>query len=374
MKLDINGIKYLGVTDIRTNDEVHGAIVNKSKYLDLYDNLNVGEMTINNIANKNMIVNAIDIDWNGAEIYDSEGNIQVVNSTSDLLKIINKLSKNVLNHGYIVDETDYHEKEDHIIEYSYNYLLFTYDENDSDKELKYIDKVSSNNYTFTVADDITTVCVRLMLISNGKGRIVFPKDAYNSYEILSYNTMGQTLTFEESNLFYTLKFDNTNIINDSIITVDFRLTKTSILKNKLLKIYKYKNSNSNTTDLYKAITFNIMQNKKYFWYVGTVDPLTIESITQIVTDSTSPGWRLIGDELPNYNQYNKLWSKDDVINLRSMSYWYLCVPESYIKIHGTFTDQHEHTLMDYDYVTISGVKYYIYKSYRKAKYIGFDIY
>lgn len=374
MKLDINGIKYLGVPDIRTNDEVHGAIVNKSKYLDLYDNLNVGEMTINNIANKNMIVNAIDIDWNGAEIYDSEGNIQVVNSTSDLLKIINKLSKNVLNHGYIVDETDYHKEEDHIIEYSYNYLLFTYDENDSDKELKYIDKVSSNNYTFTVADDITTVCVRLMLISNGKGRIVFPKDAYNSYEILSYNTMGQTLTFEESNLFYTLKFDNTNIINDSIITVDFRLTKTSILKNKLLKIYKYKNSNSNTTDLYKAITFNIMQNKKYFWYVGTVDPLTIESITQIVTDSTSPGWRLIGDELPNYNQYNKLWSKDDVINLRSMSYWYLCVPESYIKIHGTFTDQHEHTLMDYDYVTISGVKYYIYKSYRKAKYIGFDIY
>ena len=374
MKLDINGIKYLGVPDIRTNDEVHGAIVNKSKYLDLYENAEIGEITVNNIANKNMIINAIDIDWNGAEIYDSEGNIQVVNSTSDLLKILNKLSKNVLNHGYIVDETDYHEQEDHIVEYSYNYLLFTYDESDSNKDLRYIDKVSSNTYAFTVGDDVTTICIRLMLISNGKGRIVFPKDTYNSYEILSYNTMGKTLTFEESSLFYTLKFDNTNIINDSIITVDFRLTKSNVLKNKLLKIYKYKNSNSNTTDLYKAISFNIMQNKKYFWYIGTVDPLTMESITQVAMDSVSAGWRLIGDELPVYNQYNKLWNKEDTINLRSMSYWYLCVPELYIKIHGVFNDQHDHTLMDYGSITISGVKYYIYKSYRKAKYIGYDIY
>ena len=41
------------------------------------------------------------------------------------------------------------------------------------------------------------------------------------------------------------------------------------------------------------------EGTKYYWYVGPTDPSTMTSISPIVTDTSSPGWRLIGDSLPN---------------------------------------------------------------------------
>lgn len=40
------------------------------------------------------------------------------------------------------------------------------------------------------------------------------------------------------------------------------------------------------------------EGTKYYWYVGQTDPSTMTSISPIVTDTSSPGWRLIGDSLP----------------------------------------------------------------------------
>lgn len=39
---------------------------------------------------------------------------------------------------------------------------------------------------------------------------------------------------------------------------------------------------------------------KYYWYIGQTNPSTMTSISPIVTDMTSPGWRLIGTTLPTY--------------------------------------------------------------------------
>ena len=67
----------------------------------------------------------------------------------------------------------------------------------------------------------------------------------------------------------------------------------------------------------------------YYWYVGQTDPSTMTSISPIVTDNSSPGWRLIGTTLPNYSSSNKLW--DDQItdvNFDSTNYWYVAIPNN----------------------------------------------
>ena len=51
----------------------------------------------------------------------------------------------------------------------------------------------------------------------------------------------------------------------------------------------------------------------YYWYVGQTDPSTMTDISPIVTDNSSPGWRLIGTTLPTYSASNKLWNATDII-------------------------------------------------------------
>ena len=46
----------------------------------------------------------------------------------------------------------------------------------------------------------------------------------------------------------------------------------------------------------------------YYWYIGQTDPSTMSSIDPVVTDMSSPGWRLIGTTLPDYNSSNMLWN------------------------------------------------------------------
>ena len=37
---------------------------------------------------------------------------------------------------------------------------------------------------------------------------------------------------------------------------------------------------------------------KYYWYVGQENPASMTSISPIVDDTSSPGWRLIGTSIP----------------------------------------------------------------------------
>ena len=114
--------------------------------------------------------------------------------------------------------------------------------------------------------------------------------------------------------------------------------------------------------------------KKYYWYVGQENPASMTSISPIVDDNTSPGWRLIGTSIPEYNISNKLW--DGVTNgitFNARDIYYYVVPSNNIKIY----DDTGASVMDVfttSEVTIEGVKYYVYTSNSKARGIAWMVY
>ena len=114
--------------------------------------------------------------------------------------------------------------------------------------------------------------------------------------------------------------------------------------------------------------------KKYYWYVGQENPANMTSISPIVTDKSSPGWRLIGTSIPEYNISNKLW--DGVTNgitFNARDIYYYVVPSNNIKIY----DDTGASVMDVfttSEVTIEGVKYYVYTSNSKARGIAWMVY
>lgn len=116
----------------------------------------------------------------------------------------------------------------------------------------------------------------------------------------------------------------------------------------------------------------------YYWYVGQTDPSTMTEISPIVTDKTSPGWRLIGTELPDYSSSNKLWSGNDVITTgASLAKQYIVIPyessacprdgfgadASTVDIYNKLSD-----------VTISGVTYKVYETVGRMRKHDLDIY
>ncbi len=67
----------------------------------------------------------------------------------------------------------------------------------------------------------------------------------------------------------------------------------------------------------------------YYWYVGQTDPSTMTEISPIVTDKTSPGWRLIGNSIGNYTFETPLYNADEnpiVSNPSKNDYWYVALP------------------------------------------------
>ena len=113
----------------------------------------------------------------------------------------------------------------------------------------------------------------------------------------------------------------------------------------------------------------------YYWYVGQTDPSTMTSISPIVTDNSSPGWRLIGTNIPTYTFENPLYNAEDnpiVSNPSRNDYWYVALPvNSSLSVYDS-VDRNEVTngnwTKESSTITINNVSYNIYKSvgtYRK---------
>ena len=104
----------------------------------------------------------------------------------------------------------------------------------------------------------------------------------------------------------------------------------------------------------------------YYWYVGQTDPSTMTSISPIVTDNSSPGWRKIGTTLPNYGPSNKLWDGSiNNISFGARNYYYVAIPNNSSAIvrdglgnDGTTVD----ICTQQSNVSINGVEYKVYKS------------
>lgn len=115
----------------------------------------------------------------------------------------------------------------------------------------------------------------------------------------------------------------------------------------------------------------------YYWYVGQTNPSSMSSITPIVTDNESPGWRLIGTSLPTYSSSNKLWSADNVITTgESLAKQYIAIPANSSACPRDGLGNDASTVDMYtklSNVTISGVTYKVYETVGKSRKLAIDI-
>ena len=100
----------------------------------------------------------------------------------------------------------------------------------------------------------------------------------------------------------------------------------------------------------------------YYWYVGQTDPSTMTSISPIVTDNSSPGWRKIGTTIGTYTLSNPLW--DGALNKITVGATkadtYVVLPNNSLKVRdgdGNVADG----FVSQGTKQINGVSYSIYK-------------
>lgn len=117
------------------------------------------------------------------------------------------------------------------------------------------------------------------------------------------------------------------------------------------------------------------QSINYYWYVGQTNPTSMASISPIVNDNTSPGWRLIGTSVPTYSSSNMLWegSVNPIATGTTKQIIYVAIPNSTIKLRdgdGNVVDNYTNIGTK----IINGVNYYIYQSPVAGKTFVWDIY
>lgn len=123
----------------------------------------------------------------------------------------------------------------------------------------------------------------------------------------------------------------------------------------------------------------VKKKAKYYWYVGQENPASMTSISPIVTDTSSPGWRLIGTSIPAYSSTNKLYDPDKnlIITGTTLKVNYIVLPENCnaclrdgIGNDGTTVN----LTQQLNSITLEGVKYKVYQTVGKSKKIGYPIY
>lgn len=118
--------------------------------------------------------------------------------------------------------------------------------------------------------------------------------------------------------------------------------------------------------------------KKYYWYVGQENPANMTSISPIVTDNTSPGWRLIGTTIPTYSSSNKLWIGTNVIQTgSSLQKQYVVIPANSSAAPRDGAGNDASTVAMYnklDNIVINNVTYKVYESSGKGFKFNLDIF
>ena len=112
----------------------------------------------------------------------------------------------------------------------------------------------------------------------------------------------------------------------------------------------------------------LIEPPTYYWYVGQTDPSTMTEIKPIVTDNSSPGWRLIGTEIGTYTFNDPLYNANDnpiVSNPSRNDYWYTAFPStSSLNIYDS-DDVNQvnegNWIKESNTITISNITYNIYK-------------
>jgi hypothetical protein len=99
------------------------------------------------------------------------------------------------------------------------------------------------------------------------------------------------------------------------------------------------------------------------------------AITPIVSDNSSPGWRLIGSSLPSYTASNMLWDgATNNISFGGRTEYYLALPSNTLQLYNSGGDNEMEGYTSLGTKVINGITYYIYKCTSKAAAFGFNIY
>lgn len=123
-------------------------------------------------------------------------------------------------------------------------------------------------------------------------------------------------------------------------------------------IYKTQVWNEFTTITLKTPT-------TYYWYVGQSNPKEMTSISPIVNDNTSEGWRLIGTSVPTYTMSNPLWNgqvNEIVFDNYNDVTAYIALPNTTIKLRDGLGNDATSQMVSKGTKTIDGVTYTIYQN------------
>lgn len=122
----------------------------------------------------------------------------------------------------------------------------------------------------------------------------------------------------------------------------------------------------------------VAEKTKYYWYVGQENPASMTSISPIVDDNTSPGWRYIGTSLPEYSKGNMMFDDSNAtISFGARNNWYIAIPNKSTAIvrdglgnDGTTVD----ICTKQSNITINNVEYKVFKSDNVARSFSLPIY
>ena len=121
----------------------------------------------------------------------------------------------------------------------------------------------------------------------------------------------------------------------------------------------------------------VAEKTKYYWYVGTANPAELTSISPIVGDKTSMGWRLIGTSVPTYTANNVLWDgqvNEIVFDGYNDVTAYLALPNNTIKLRDGLGNDVTSELESLGTKNIGGVNYYIFKNkLGKSNYMQYSL-
>lgn len=117
---------------------------------------------------------------------------------------------------------------------------------------------------------------------------------------------------------------------------------------------------------------NAAPQTTYYWYVGQSNPDEMTSIAPIVTDTSSPGWRLTGNSLTSTYNYDST-SNPIVSNPSQNAPWYFALPEN--TGLGVFDAQNTNyaTGTPVSNVIINGIKYNIWNTGASRKFGAYTI-
>ena len=120
----------------------------------------------------------------------------------------------------------------------------------------------------------------------------------------------------------------------------------------------------------------VKEQTKYYWYVGQENPASMTSISPIVDDNTSPGWRLIGTSVPTYSASKMLWegSVNPIKTGETKQTIYVALPNPTIKLRDGDGNDATDMYINLETKQINGVDYHIYQSPVAGKSFVWDIY